>query len=743
MSSIDRRRFLAGSLGMSGAVVLGGCSSGDDSAGPSTTAGGSAPGGGAALTAANVLAAPGAVGLLDEAAFQRRVAEYFSVATETLDPGNVVSIGAHLAAARRDPDFVWDPTAVTVDSLEAVWNKIDTWEDTRDFRLMELQWVLGLADAETAMTTIDPAVLEAAEQRMVDNRYRWNDPLPADRIDNQWFWSENHLIIGLVNEYVGGMRLADRTFPITGLTGAEHAERSRQPILDWITERAKFGFFEWHSHVYMQLNVAPLLTLAEFAEDPELVLAAGMGLDLCVLDMAAFCHAGVYAASRGRSYAKDKLLVREPTFEGFKLLFDDTDLDYGDGADLSATYFAASSRYRAPQVLVEMATAEDPGVVRERHGIFVDGTAPITDRPEAPFGYDFDDPENLSFWWSQGMVGVWQMAETNLAAAEEFRFFETDALRDIATLVALNGNDPAQLREFELANHAIVNFGHLREANTYGFRSDQVSLATVVDHRFGEMRDQIHAWEATVGPGALVFTTHPRSDPPTGESWTGDTKPGYWTGEASIPRSAQHERTAIHIYQPKWDETTNALLWAVFGYRDFTHAYVPQDRFDEVIRQGRWTFARKDDGYVALWSWREPNWRATDPSVSPTDGQTQPFDLVAEGGADNVWIVEVGDPSVADSFADFVAGITASEPSVERDEAGFTVGWTSPTSGAVTFGSTAAFVVDGEEQALGEFPRHESRWGTVERLEMAFSLRGDDVTWDLDFDDMSRAVGGS
>jgi hypothetical protein len=90
-----------------------------------------------------------------------------------------------------------------------------------------------------------------------------------------------------------------------------------------------------------------------------------------------------------------------------------------------------------------------------------------------------------------------------------------------------------------------------------------------------------------------------------------------------------------------------------------------------------------------------------------------------------------------------VAGITASEPSVERDEAGFTVEWTSPTSGAVSFGSTAAFVVDGEEQALGEFPRHESKWGTVERLDMAFSLRGDDVTWDLDFDDMSRAVGGA
>jgi hypothetical protein len=49
---------------------------------------------------------------------------------------------------------------------------------------------------------------------------------------------------------------------------------------------------------------------------------------------------------------------------------------------------------------------------------------------------------------------------------------------------------------------------------------------------------------------------------------------GYWTGEASLPRSAQFERTAIHIYQPAWDESSNPLLWAVFGYLDFRHAYV-------------------------------------------------------------------------------------------------------------------------------------------------------------------------
>jgi hypothetical protein len=455
--------------------------------------------------------------------------------------------------------------------------------------------------------------------------------------------------------------------------------------------------------------------------------------------MASTCHEGVYAASRGRTYAKDKLTEFEGTFDTFKLLFADSESPFLGGADSSASYFAGSTRYRPPQVLVDMATDPEPGVVRERHGIFVDGAAPITDDPEAPFGYDFDDPANMSFWWSQGMVGAWQVTDVSMEAAEEFRLFETELLAQVKALVDVNGGDPERVKEFVQANHAIVNFGHLREANTYGWRSDTVSLATVVDHRFGQMRDQIHAWQATVAPGALVFTTHPVGDVPEGE-WSDDDAPGYWSGEASVPRSAQHERTGIHIYQPAWDESTSPLLWALFAYQDYTHAYVPQDRFDEVRQEGNWTFARKGEGYIALWSWRTPEWRAYDPAVNPTDGQEQPFDLVAPGGPDNVWIVEVGDADTASSFDDFVAQVMAAEPDVARDDEGFTVAWTSPTSGDVAFGSTGPFTVDGEEQAIGEFPRHESKWGTIDRLATAYEVKSDGAALALDFDAATREV---
>src|SRR5690606_28541833 len=208
-------------------------------------------------------------GLVDEAYYQSRIDAFLAHATAVDHSSNPVGIAAHLVRAAREPDYQWDVAAVTVDSLADVFAKIDAWEDTRDFDLMYLLWLLRLGRGDTPTTQLAPDVLAAVEQRLVDNRYRWDDPLPADRLDNLWFWSENHLIIGYTIEHLAGQALPEATFTVTGLTGAEHAERARPEILAWIRERLELGFFEWHSNVYMLKNITPLLMLCELSDDPE------------------------------------------------------------------------------------------------------------------------------------------------------------------------------------------------------------------------------------------------------------------------------------------------------------------------------------------------------------------------------------------------------------------------------------------------------------------------------------------
>lgn len=756
MESFGRRQFLRVSTG---AIVVGvvGCSDSGSPAATSSVAGDVSvaqpptivPVATAAtptttvaaeVTAATALAAPGSEGLMDEAVYQQRAEAYLAFATAVEHPDSPVSVSAHLARSLRDPAYTWGISDVTVDSFAATFARIDDWNDTRDFNLMYLHWVLALGQGSTESTSISPDVIEAIHQRIVDNRYRYDDPLPDGRLDNLWYWSENHRVINLVIEYLGGQRYPDDVFTVTGLTGAEHMARAKPGILDWVRERGQLGFFEWHSNVYMLKNITPLHLLAEHADDPELVLAAAMALDLCVLDMAAHLQAGCYTAPRGRTYKKDKMSsLDEDTFGSAKFLFDDTAAQYQSESDGGATFLAAGNRYRPPQLLLDIAIDDRESVVRERHGVFLDTNAPLVDAPVAPYGKDFADPANLPFWWSLGGLGLWQMARTGVEQATEHKLWDTELFAQVKLMAAINDNDPERVREWLHTFDAIVNFGFLGEANTYAYRHRKVSLASVLDHRFGEMRDQVHAWQAAIDQDAMVFTTHPLTAPKVTEDWNDDDQPGCWTGEASMPRSAQYRRTAVHIYQPAWEEATDAVLWSVFPYRPFTHAFVPQDRFDEVRQVGNWTIMTKAGGYIALWSWRTPTFHVNDAGV-PARTFTLPYDLIAEGGPDNVWIVEVGNDEDDGDFDTFIAAIVAEQPVVERSAAGFQVAWTSPSAGPIEFSSTGPFMVAGAEQPIADHPRHESPWGTIQHESMVHQLADEAHAWAIDFDTATRTV---
>src|SRR5262249_35428311 len=123
----------------------------------------------------------------------------------------------------------------------------------------------------------------------------------------------------------------------------------------------------------------------------------------------------------------------------------------------------------------------------------------------------------------------------------------------------------------------------LSEANTYTWRQREFMLSTVQDWRKGRNAAQVHAWQATLGPGAVVFTTHPANPVQPPSEWVGrdEGSPGYWTGSASMPRSAQFKNVGIHIYSPVYPQEGTL---GFFSYQPMTHAYFPRDQFDEVVR---------------------------------------------------------------------------------------------------------------------------------------------------------------
>jgi hypothetical protein len=291
----------------------------------------------------------------------------------------------------------------------------------------------------------------------------------------------------------------------------------------------------------------------------------------------------------------------------------------------------------------------------------------------------------------------------------------------------------------------LINFGLLEEVNTYTYRTPDYLLSSAQDHRPGGLNGQIHSWQATFGADAILFTQHPAVPIVQSTAWRDDPDPGYWTGEASIPRAAQQENVAIYLYAPQYAGTNPPPLDG-FKYEPYTHAYVPQDHFDEVVQQGSWTFTRKGDGYAALYSYLPTEWIINDPNVVATNGMTKPFDLRAPGGPDNVWILECGRAADWGSFDAFRAAIAAAavtvapRPPVGNLLDGFDVTYASPSQGLLTFGWHAPFTRDGVEVPIRDYPRRDNLWSQTPYASTQTSIDVDGYRVDIDFEAGTRTI---
>ncbi len=655
-------------------------------------------------------------GFVDEAWFTERQNGYLRFATEQLNESAPANVLAHLERAERDPSFSFDASQITPGDFAGIFEFIEGSNDTSDFDLMRLVALYYEHGDE-----LTPELRQAIEDAMVGYRYWFTDPLPEGVVDEKYFWSENHRIIFHTLEYLGGQALPDATFEITGETGAEHRRRGRARIERWLAEKARWGFSEWHSDVYYPLDVRPLLLLVEHAEDPELRERAAMLLDSFLYDLALHQHDANLGVTHGRSYMKDKSRATDQgTFELMKLAFDSTDVAYQSRADASAVFLAASERYRMPEVIRRVATTTETIVDREHMNVPFDLDRPYEEDPTSPApGVSLDDVDDVDFWWDRGGLTAWPVVPLTLRTIDTYDLFETELFAPYQPLADLVDGDPQAGAELAHSLRCMVNFGLLDEVDTITYRSAEVMLSSAQDYRPGCGGGQYHAWQATLDSEAIVFTTHPGNEPFGGtDGYDDDDR--YWTGTATMPRSAQHGAAAIHLYAPGFADPGSEGPLGAFAYLDYTHAFFPTERFDEVRQVGNWTLGRDGDAYVALWSWRDVQWKPHDPAVEFTGGLTENYDLVAPGGADNAWIVEVGDAATWSSFDGFAAAVTGTPPEVTdlgtTDAglpAGFEVTYQSPTEGELQFSSDGPFAVDGRLVSLHGSKRYDNPFGTT------------------------------
>jgi hypothetical protein len=184
-----------------------------------------------------------------------------------------------------------------------------------------------------------------------------------------------------------------------------------------------------------------------------------------------------------------------------------------------------------------------------------------------------------------------------------------------------------------------VWFAPRSEVDVVTFKTADYMLSSAQDYRPGERGQGEHIWQATLGPDAVSFATHPAN-----MSESDAHRNGFWRGNAVLPRVAQLKDALIAVYRLPQDD-----------WMGFTHAYFPAYAFDEYILQDDaeghpWAFARQGDGYLALTAARGLKLIRKGPSA---------YHELRSYGEDNVWLCLMGRRATDGSFQGFRSAVLA------------------------------------------------------------------------------------
>jgi hypothetical protein len=612
-------------------------------------------------------------------------------------------------SAQRPKAGVWSQLVLAERGLP-IWEgsiygnllRIDRRRDCADFAMhgiLRMLYQYGESDA------FSDELLTHAKQSVLDFKYWPDEP----GLDSMCTWSENHHILFSSAGYLAGQRFPARVFTNSGLTGKQQMARQRPRVLRWLDLRFRTGFSEWLSNVYYDEDLSALANLVDFCADEQIACRATMVLDLMLADLACNSFHGCFACTHGRSYEGHKKSARnESTSTVSKLCFGTGRFHSG---SMSGTSLALSPKYRMPPVLYQIANEPTPqGTVnRQRMGIRLDQAE--------RWGLGFDNVEDGMVWLSLEAYAHPKMLPLFVNMLDEFNWWNNDFFRQFKEHEAMiRGAQQTNLLAAVAKHYEGDLTRNLREeVNIYTYHTSDYMLSTAQDYRAGFGGDQQAIWQATLGPDAVCFTTHPVVE--------AETTPDYWTGSGTLPRAAQIENVAIVIYN-----LTNKPALYVTDAAEFTHAWLPRDRFDEIIERNGWVFARRSNGYLALWASQPTRWQ-TEP------GNDRGRELIADG-RECVWICELGCKTADGPFAEFVTRIASARVSVSE----LRVMYESPRQGSLEFSWTGPMMRDNSPVQLHDYPRYQNPFVKADFPAERVVFRHGDQQLTLDWPTLQRTI---
>lgn len=308
--------------------------------------------------------------------------------------------------------------------------------------------------------------------------------------------------------------------------------------------------------------------------------------------------------------------------------------------------------------------------------------------------------------WGMGVFNDKVMATVSLACMENYGFPRLigDIAADLPEEMWSRERHAGMLEEW--CDRAAGDW----EVNKVTYKTPDYMLCSSQDHHPGEKGVQQHIWQATLGPDAVAFVTHPAC-----LSEENSHRPGFWHGNVVLPRVAQWKDVLIAVHQLAEDD-----------WLGFTHAYFPAWAFDEVVLREasngrRWAFAAKGDGYLALTAARGLEFI--------TRGDNAAYRELRSYGTSNVWVCHMGRAALDGDFNTFQDRIL----DLDVDFGELTVRCATLRGDTLAFGWEGAFMRNGEAQPLAGFRHYDNPYCVAEWPASELEVRYGDLAMRLDF----------
>lgn len=522
--------------------------------------------------------------------------------------------------------------SIDEDPIIEICQFIDNRYDCADFRMVSL-----IRTIYNDKELLSKQTAERIKKTILGFKY-WIDE-PGE--DSMCYWSENHQILFASVEYLAGQLYPKELFSNNRMSGEYHLEKARVRILLWLKHRFIYGFTEWHSNVYYEEDIAALSILIDFCHDQEITLKSKMIMDLLLLDMGMHSFKGLFAATSGRCYEHQK---KNP---GVQNTLNISEKVWGFGHKVPYNYsrisanFLLMDRYDLPEVIYRIGRDQGDRIIKDSMGLdlneirkeFADPHDIYTTGMFLWSMESFINPESVNI--SYDMFHAWKLQNNQFLT--DFRKVDYPLLRKLGILPSIS----------RLLN-PVYQGTAIQRANCYTYKTKDYMLSTVQNHHPGEFSDQQHVWQATLSSDVTVFTTHPGAGASHDIRLGGS--PGYWVGNGIFPHSVQDRNVHFSIYR-----LDGRKGFMEKNRADFTHAYFPQDKFDEVVHEGRYLFGKLGRVYIALIGKEALK-------VNPIDTS----DIIQEGLL-TYWICELDCQDAVGSFNSFIDKIRSRSIAFHND----------------------------------------------------------------------------